>query len=173
VRAKSLNPDVIYAHLQEQATARFLQEVRRQGVATPLVGDTTLTAQTVIQMAGDAANGVRGWVGLSPVAPEPLVEQFTAKFQKRFGRIPDHNAMKSYMGVYAVKYATEKLGKFDREALANLMHGLTITTKDEPGILVTTSWDDKGDIDRESFIVIVADGKQKVIAVLPPRGAGK
>ena len=40
------------------------------------------------------------------------------KFQKRFNYKPDHNGIKGYTAVYAVKYVTEKkLGKFDRKAL--------------------------------------------------------
>jgi len=173
VRAKTLHPDVLYVHLQEQATARFLQEIHRQGVTIPLVGDTTLMAQTVIQMAGPAADGVRGWVGLSPVLPDPLAQAFVAKFTKTYGRTPDHNAMKSYMAVYAIKYATEKVGKFDRDALINYMHGMTITPQEEPGVFIKTSWDDNGNLDRASYIVTVDSGKQKVIAVLPPHGTTK
>jgi len=33
---------------------------------------------------------------------------------KRFNYAPDHNGLKGYSGVYAVKYVDEKLGKLDR-----------------------------------------------------------
>ena len=72
--------------------------------------------------------------------------------------------------MYAVKHATEKLGKFDSKALAKLMHGLTITPQQEPGILMEASWDAKGDIDRISFLVEVVDGRQKVVQILPKLG---
>ena len=78
--------------------------------------------------------------------------------------MPDHNGIKGYTGVYAVKYATEKIGKFDRKALAETMHGLTITPADEPGILIETTWDKNGDIDRISFLAEVVNGKQKITA---------
>ena len=50
------------------------------------------------------------------------------------------------------------------------MHGLTITPQMEPGILIETTWDDKGDIDRISFLAEVVDGKQKVVQTLPKLG---
>jgi branched-chain amino acid transport system substrate-binding protein len=40
--------------------------------------------------------------------------------------------------------------------------------KDHPGILMDVAYDDKGDLDRESFMVKVAGGKQQVFAILPP-----
>ena len=48
--------------------------------------------------------------------------------------------------------------------------GLTITPQMEPGILIETTWDDKGDIDRISFLAEVVDGKQKVVQTLPKLG---
>ena len=38
---------------------------------------------------------------------------------------------------------------------------------DEPGILMETTWDDKGEVNRESFLVEVKDGKQSVVTTLP------
>jgi branched-chain amino acid transport system substrate-binding protein len=69
-------------------------------------------------------------------------------------------------------YATAKLGKFDRKALAKSLHGMTISPKDEPGILIETTWDDKGDIDRISYIAEVVAGKQKITSELPKLGKG-
>ena len=47
---------------------------------------------------------------------------------------------------------------------------MTITPKDEPGILIETTWDDKGDIDRISFIAEVINGKQTITSELPKLG---
>jgi branched-chain amino acid transport system substrate-binding protein len=69
-----------------------------------------------------------------------------------------------------VKYVTEKIGKLDRKELAKTLHGLTITPKDEPGILIETSWDNTGEIDRISFLAEVVGGKQKITKILPKIG---
>jgi branched-chain amino acid transport system substrate-binding protein len=170
VKVKSANADVIFVYTNEEESARFLREARKQGVAKPLVGETTLLGQKVIDLAGDAANGVRGHVGLTADAPIPAVLAFKAKFGKRFGYVPDHNGIKGYTGVYAVKHATEKIGKFDRRLLAKAMHGLTIKPEQEPGILMEASWDANGDIDRISFLAEVVEGKQKIVQTLPKLG---
>ena len=47
------------------------------------------------------------------------------------------------------------------------MHGMKISAKDYPNILLDSSWDDKGDLrPRPSFIAQAAEGKLKVIGVL-------
>jgi branched-chain amino acid transport system substrate-binding protein len=167
VKVKSANADAIFVYTNEEESARFLREARKQGVKTPLIGETTLLGQKVIELAGDAANGVRGHVGLTVDAPVAAVLAFRERFFKRYNYLPDHNGLKGYTGVYAVKHATEKIGKFDRKLLAKTMHGLTITPEQEPGILMEATWDANGDIDRISFLAEVVDGKQKIVSILP------
>jgi branched-chain amino acid transport system substrate-binding protein len=171
VKLKAANADAVFVYSNEEECARIMREARKQGLKGPFVGDTTLLSQKTIELAGDAANGVQGHVGLTADAPIPAVAEFTARFQKRFNYKPDHNGIKGYSAVYAVRYVTEKkIGKFDRKALANAMHGLTITPKDEPGILMETSWDNVGEIDRISFLAEVVGGKQRISKVLPKLG---
>ena len=170
VKMKASNADVMFIYTNEEECARVLREARKQGVKQPIIGETNVISQKVIDLAGETAEGAKGHVGLTADAPIPAVQAFTEKFQKRFKYVPDHNGLKGYMGVYAVKYATEKLGKFDRKALAKSLHGMTITPAQEPGILIETTWDDKGDIDRISFLVEVVKGRQKVVEILPKLG---
>jgi branched-chain amino acid transport system substrate-binding protein len=172
VKAKAANPDTIFVYTNEEESARFLREARKQGIAVPLIGETTLLGQKVIDLAGDAANGARGHVGLSADIPVPAVQEFKTRFNAKFKYVPDHNGIKGYTGVYAVAYATKKLGKFDRKALAKSLHGMTITPAEEPGILLETSWDNKGDIDRISYIAEVINGKQTITSELPKLGKG-
>jgi branched-chain amino acid transport system substrate-binding protein len=52
-------------------------------------------------------------------------------------------------------------------AVSKALHGLTISAAKEPGVLMDVSIDVNGDLDRESFIVEVKDGKQVVKETLP------
>jgi ABC-type branched-subunit amino acid transport system substrate-binding protein len=67
--------------------------------------------------------------------------------------------------------AIEKVGKLDRKAVAAALHGLKVATTKKPGVLMDVSFDNNGDIDRESFMVEVKNGKQVVVATLPALGA--
>jgi branched-chain amino acid transport system substrate-binding protein len=170
VKMKASNADVMFIYTNEEECARVLREARKQGVKQPIIGETNVISQKVIDLAGETAEGAKGHVGLTADAPIPAVQAFTDKFQKRYKYVPDHNGLKGYMGVYAVKYATEKLGKFDSKALAKSLHGMTITPAQEPGILIETTWDANGDVDRISFLVEVVKGRQKVVEILPKLG---
>jgi branched-chain amino acid transport system substrate-binding protein len=168
LKAKQSNADAIFAYTNEDESARLLRELRKQGWTKPVIGETTLTGQKVIDLAGEAANGAIAHVGLTVDAPLPAVRAFRAKYEREYKSISDHNGMKGYSGIYAMQAAIEKVGKVDRVAVAKAMKGLKIDTDKYPGALMTTVFDDKGDLDRASFIVQVKGGKQEVVDMVPP-----
>ena len=167
LRAKQANADALFVYLNEEESARVLRELRKQAYDKPLIGETTLMGQKVVELAGDAANGVRGHVGLTIDAPVPGVRAFTAKFERAFKYKPDHNGIKGYTGIYVVKAITEKIGKFDRKAFAAAMKNTCLSAREHAGLLMDLCFDDKGDIDRESFLVEIKGGQQIVTATLP------
>ena len=168
LKAKQSNADAVFVYTNEEESARALREFRKQGWTRPIIGETTLTGQKVIELAGDAANGAVAHVGLTVDAPIPEMLKFKAKFYQDYKYISDHNGIKGYTGVYTLKAAIEKAGKLDRKAVAQAMKGLNISAAKYPGVIMDVSFDDKGDLDRESFMVEVKNGKQEVVATLPP-----
>jgi branched-chain amino acid transport system substrate-binding protein len=167
VKVKRADADAVFVYLNEEESARFLIEAKKQGLDKPLIGETTLLGQKVIDLAKDAANGVRGHVGLTVDAPIPAVQEFGKKFQAKFNYRPDHNGVKGYIAPYMIKAAAEKAGKLDPKAIAQALHGLTIMPDKVPGILMEATWDDTGEIDRISFLAEVKDGKQVITQTLP------
>ena len=173
LKAKAANADALFAYTNEEESARLLRELRKQGYNKPVVGETTLTGQKVIELAGDAANGAVGHVGLTVDAPNPLMLKFKAKFYQEYKYFCDHNGIKGYTGVYMLKAAIEKAGKLDRKAVAAALHGLNLKAATHPGVILDVSIDEKGDLDRESYLVEVKGGRQIVKEVLPPLMAKK
>jgi branched-chain amino acid transport system substrate-binding protein len=173
LKAKQSNADALFVYTNEEESARALRELRKQGFTKPIVGETTLVGQKVIDLAGDAANGAIAHVGLTVDAPNPLMLKFKAKFYQDYKYFPDHNGIKGYTGVYVLKAAIEKVGKFDRKAVTEALHSLKLKAADHPGVLMDVSYDAKGDLDRESFLVEVKGGRQVVTQVLPALGAAK
>ncbi|MDE2418313.1 MAG: hypothetical protein KGN32_10955 [Burkholderiales bacterium] len=66
--------------------------------------------------------------------------------------------------------AIEKAGKLDRKAVAQAMKGLEIKVAMSPCILMDVKFDDRGDLDHESYHVEVRNGRPMVTEVLPPLG---
>jgi branched-chain amino acid transport system substrate-binding protein len=171
LKAKQSNADALFVYSNEEESARALRELRKQGYDKPIIGETTLTGQKVIELAGDAANGALAHVGLTVDAPQPAIKAFDEKFQKEYKYKSDHNGMKGYSAMYVVKAISEKNKKLDPKEFAKALHGAKISAKEYPGVLLDVSFDQNGDLDRESFLVKVENGKQVVTATLPPASA--
>jgi branched-chain amino acid transport system substrate-binding protein len=167
IKVKAANADAIFVYMNEEESARFLIEAKKQGIDKPLIGETTLLGQKVIDLAKDAANGVRGHVGLTVDAAIPAVQEFGKRFEARHGSKPDHNGIKGYIALYMIKAAAEKAGKLEPKAIADALRGMTISPDKEPGILIEGTWDQTGEIDRISFLAEVKDGKQIITKILP------
>lgn len=166
LKAKQSDADAVLIYTNEEESARALRELRKQGWKKPMIGETTLTGQKVIELAGDAANGAVAHVGLTIDAPQ--LKAFGAKYKAEYKSESDHNGIKGYTGVYILKAAIEKVGKLDRKAVAAALRGGCFTTKQQPNILMDVCFDDKGELDRESFLVEVKNGKADVVQTLPP-----
>ncbi len=171
LRAKQSNADVLFVYMHEEESARVLRELRKQGYDKPIVGETTLANEKVVELAGEAANGVIAHVGLTADAPNATVQAFAKKYEAEYKARPDHNAMKGYTAAWALKAVQDKLGRLDQKAFAKTLHGAQFSAKDYPGLLFDVRYDDKGDLDRESFIVRIVNGRSQVIETLRPAWA--
>ena len=167
-KLKQSNAEAAFVYLNEEESGRFLREAQRQSYDRWIVGETTIVGQKVIELAGDAANGVHAHVGLTADALVPGVRAFDNRFLKEYRYRSDHNGMKGYIAAYVLKAVTEKVGRFDSKAFAKAMKGIALSAKEYPGILLDVKYDDKGDLDRASFIVRVSGGRHEFLATLPP-----
>ncbi len=167
-KLKQANPEAIFVYMNQEESARFLIEAKKQGLKMPLVGEVTLTEAKVVELAGDAADGAIAHVGITAAATEvPGIGEFSKKFEEAYKRKPTHDALKGYVGVWTTKYVTDMVGKLDGEAFAEKMHGLCLKAADYPKVLLDTCWDDRGEMSRPSFMVQVKDGVPTVIGTVP------
>ncbi|MCA0044886.1 ABC transporter substrate-binding protein [Celeribacter litoreus] len=167
LKIKNSDAEAVFIYLTQEEAARFLMEATKQGLDIPKIGDSVLTSEKVIDLAGAAANGAKGHVALTIAADEPRVQEFADKFSERFGYSPDYNAMKGYIGAYTIKYGTEMVGEVNSQKLADVVHGLCLDADEYPGVLIDMCWDDTGEVSRESYMVEVVDGREQVSEVLP------
>jgi branched-chain amino acid transport system substrate-binding protein len=160
VRAAGATHVMVYSH--EEENARFMIQLRKMGLAVEPVGETTLCTQTTITPGGAAVNGAKCHVGLVATAPVPAMVEMGRRFQEKYGRVPDHNAYKGYIGVHMLKAAVQRVGSWDQAKVRACLHNNVFTTAEEPGLLMDVYVNDKGGVDRPSFIVEVKDQKPVV-----------
>jgi branched-chain amino acid transport system substrate-binding protein len=96
IKAKQPNADALFAYTNEEESARLLKELRKQGYDKPIIGETTIANDKVIELAGEAANGVVAHVGLTPDAPNATVQAFAKKYLTEYKFKADDNAMKGW-----------------------------------------------------------------------------
>lgn len=167
-KLKQANPDAVFVYMNQEESARFLIEAKKQGLAMPLVGEVTLTEAKVIELAGGAAEGAIAHVGVTATATDvPGIATFATKFEAAFKRKPTHDAIKGYVGAWTTKYVTEMVGKFDGASFAKKMSGLCLKAAEHPRILLDTCWDTTGEMSRPSFMVQVRNGQPVVIGQVP------
>lgn len=163
--------DAVFVFMTELETAAFLDEVQSQAFEKPLYGGDVLTSAAVIDLVEPgAADGTKSHSGLN--ASAAVFDDWLTSHEAFHPGISgvDHNNIKGYMAVHVVKEITERIGSFDRVALAQQVKCETITTADEPGVLLDVSYDADGDLDRESFIVEVVEGVGQIASIAPPLG---
>lgn len=167
-KLKQANPDAVFVYMNQEESARFLIEAKKQSLSMPLVGEVTLTEAKVIELAGPAAEGAIAHVGVTATATDvPGIGAFAKKFEEAYKRKPTHDAIKGYVGAWTTKYVTEMVGEFDGEAFSEKMHGLCLKVADHPKILLDTCWDEHGEMSRPSFMVQVKNGAPVVIGTVP------
>ena len=167
-KLKESGAEAVFVYMNQEEAARFLIEAKKQGLSMPLVGEVTLTEAKVIELAGGAAEGAIAHVGVTATATDiPGIAEFNEKFVAQFKRNPTHDAIKGYIGAWATKYVTEKVGEFDGAKFAETMKNLCLPVAEYPKMLLDTCWDDTGEMSRPSFMVQVKDGSPVVIGTVP------
>jgi len=167
-KLKDSGADAVFVYMNQEEAARFLIEAKKQGLSMPLVGEVTLTEAKVIELAGGAAENAIAHVGVTATATEiPGIAEFNEKFVAQFKRNPTHDAIKGYVGAWATKYVTEKVGEFDGAKFADAMKNLCLPVAEYPRMLLDTCWDETGEMSRPSFMVQVKDGAPVVIGTVP------
>ena len=163
VRASGATHLLVYSH--EEENARLMIQLRKLGLSVEPVGDNLCT-QTAIDPGGEAMNGVKCHVPMTAASPVPSMADMGRRFQEKYGRVPDHNGFKAYIGTHMVKAAVERVGAFDQAKVRDCLHNNLFTAAEEPGLLMDVYVDEKGDSDRASFIVEVQNRQTRGIKVV-------
>lgn len=165
-RVRNSGADALFIYLHEEEGGRILPQARQLGVdkTMQIIGHVMLIGPETVKLAGQAADGIPGLVDMSQEAPtfKPVADQYL----KKYGGMPDHNFFKAYIGTYVVKATTELVGSFDQKKFRDTLHNRTFCVKEHPGILADIHYDERGDIDRESYMVKISNGKQVITGKL-------
>jgi branched-chain amino acid transport system substrate-binding protein len=80
---------------------------------------------------GDTAEYVFGfssWEPLPDVLKHPGMKEFVAKYEKRFGEMPNYHAGSTYGALQVTEAAVKKAGTFDSQKLRDAFASIEVTT---------------------------------------------
>lgn len=110
-KIKNANPDLILASALYNEGAVIMDQARKMGIDVPFVGGNGFNSPQVLEIAGDAANGLivaTPWFGESE---DPKVVEFNKKYEEAYGKLPDQFAAQSYDALYIYADALKELVK--------------------------------------------------------------
>jgi branched-chain amino acid transport system substrate-binding protein len=89
VRIRDSNPDciVIIAYYADCAT--IVRQIRTLALPQPIVAVSSVYSPKLIELGGDAVNGVHVITTFFPEEPRPEVQRFVAAFKAKYNRDPD------------------------------------------------------------------------------------
>jgi branched-chain amino acid transport system substrate-binding protein len=157
-KIKELNPDLILASALYNEGAVIMNQARKMGIDVPFVGGNGFNSPQVIEIAGEAGNGLivaTPWYGEKD---DPKVKDFVAKFEAEYGKKPDQFAAQAYDALYIMAEALKNAGEADRDALRDALAEI----RNFEGILGSFSFDEEGDVVMEPTVLIIKDGEFKI-----------
>ena len=159
--------DVLVIYTNELEAAGLLKELRLRQFNKPVVGDGPLVSQQVIEMAGTAAEGVFAHTGVSVDATAERVQNFDRRYRAKYNVSPDHNSLKAYFAMYAMKTLVDNIGIVDGPTFISEMKKARLDPQKQANLPVRGAYDIYGTLYRESYLVQVRQKKQFVLATIP------
>ncbi len=154
-KIKELKPDLILSSALYNEGAVIMDQARKMGITVPFVGGNGFNSPKVIEIAGDASEGLIVATPWFAEKEDPKVQEFVKNYEAEYGLAPDQFAAQAYDALYIMAEGLKNAGKADRDALRDAIAEI----KDLEGILGKFSFDEDGDIVMEPTVVTIKDGK--------------
>lgn len=148
---------VIYWGSQSPA-ALFAKQAKQFGYSGTILGSNAYTDQSVLQLAGNAAENVYSVVNFIPTGDDPAVQAFVTAYTKKYGSAPDSYAA-SYFDAVNLVAAAIKAGGATAKGIAD-----HLKTLQYQGLASLYKYHDNGEMAGPQEITQVRDGKPVVVS---------
>lgn len=155
---KSLDPDCIALCGTTTDGALIIKQARQMGIEAHIMGQPGLYNQNVIDIAGDAAEGLLACGVFVATNPDEKVQEFVAKYEAKYNETPDGFAALAYDQMYVLADAAGRAmadndGELTRETMADALRATNYE-----GVTGTVNFDENGDWVRDYLTLQVKDG---------------
>lgn len=112
LKIKNKKPDAVYVIGYYKDSGLVLKQAKEIGLKTQFFGATAVESPKLIEIAGDAAEGLIYPIisDFDPDNPTQVANDFIEKFKKKFGVAPDWASSHSHDAVVVIAEAMKKGG---------------------------------------------------------------
>ena len=139
---KAAEPDAVVGLIQYQVGAYFSMQARDLGLEAPLYGSDGLFAPEIINLAGDAVEGVRTVAAYTTESTDPVIMNFVEAFREAYGEDPNNPAGYAYDAVNFILEAMDETDCASREAVQAWFASEMV---DKRGVTGTITLDEYGE----------------------------
>ena len=157
-RIKDLNPDAIFVAAQPLDQSRILVQGRNAGIPGEIPFIVPFLTGSVVEEAGNAAEGAITFAAWSRTANTPKNRAFVHNYRERYNDEPSFFTALAYTSVQILANAVSNARSTDSHAIRDAL----ADTKDFDTVLGSFSFDDVGDALYDPIMMVVENGELRV-----------
>ncbi|MFW6338909.1 MAG: ABC transporter substrate-binding protein [Alkalispirochaetaceae bacterium] len=127
----------------------------RLGWDVPVLGPTSLYSPQLIELGGDAVEGLYTGTGFFTPDPDPQVRRYVEAFEEAYDALPNFHAALAYDSMMLLADAIERAGTTESEAIRDAL----AETEDFPGLTGDITFTPKGDAVKSYRMLTIRDGE--------------
>ncbi|TDR32027.1 branched-chain amino acid ABC transporter substrate-binding protein [Hydromonas duriensis] len=159
-KIKAMNPDYIFWGGMDATAAPLVKQMKELGLTAKLASADGACTEKMVELAGEASEGVVCSVAGMPLEKMAKGKDFVANYEKAFsGQKVQIYSPFAYDAVYAIVDAMKKANSVDREAIAAAMPKVSIE-----GLIGKIEFEPTGDIKGGAITINEIKGKKLTVA---------
>jgi len=161
---RAARADAVFLPGYYVAAGLVARQARELGLTATLLGGDGFEAPQLLEIGGEALEGVHYSTHFSPESASPASRRLVEAYRARHGEAPNGLAALSYDAVTLVADAIRRAGSTEAKAL----RGALAATRDFPGATGATTLDARRDALKEAAIMKVTGGKIVFVEAVRP-----
>lgn len=161
---KNSQPDAIIICGNLSEGSQISRQIKELNSKAQLYGFGGLSSFDYNKIAGGSNEGLICTSYFESTSPNQLAQQFVKAYRDKYGVDPDMFAAAIYEAVYLAKEAIEKSGDVkDIDKFRSALRDQLAAIKDVPGVQGSTTFDTKGQANKQVMIVQWNNGQKKIL----------
>jgi branched-chain amino acid transport system substrate-binding protein len=121
---KQLNPDVVWLPGYFNEVGMIVKQAREGGFQKPFLGGDGWDDKKLFELGGPSIKGNFVCNHFDPGDPDPVVQEFVAKYKKKFGEVPGAMAALGYDSAYAIADAVSRAKELKAPAIKDAINSI-------------------------------------------------